>query len=108
MQSDQAPPSDAPFNEPWEAQVFALVCALQDSGRLPPAEWSALLGEKIRLAAARGDPDLGDTYYLHCLAALEQWLLRANLAGAEEINERIADWRAAHLRTPHGEAVELR
>lgn len=95
------------FRAPWEAQVFALVCALQETGKLPPAEWSATLGEEIRLAKERGDPDLGDTYYVHCLAALEKWLLEANLAAHDEISQRIADWREAYLRTPHGQPVEL-
>lgn len=76
-----------PFRAPWEAQVFALVCALQDSGKLTPADWSARLGNEIRLARERGDPDLGDTYYVHCLSALEKWLLQADLAGREEIGE---------------------
>ncbi len=97
-----------PFRAPWEAQVFSLVCALQEAGTLPQAEWSAALGEEIRRAQEQGDPDLGDTYYAHCLAALETWLLAANLAAGEEIRQRIADWRAAYLRTPHGQPVELR
>ena len=96
-----------PFRAPWEAQVFALICALQDAGKLPPAEWSAMLGGEIRLAREKGDPDLGDTYYAFCLAALEKWLQQANLAGREEIRARIADWREAYLRTPHGQPVRL-
>ncbi len=96
------------FRAPWEAQVFALVCALQEAGNLPPAEWSATLGEEIRLAKERGEPDLGDTYYVYCLAALEKWLLEENLAAHNEISQRIADWRAAYLKTPHGQPVELR
>ena len=96
------------FRMPWEAQIFALVCALQEAGKLPPAEWSAALGEEIQLAQERGDPDLGDSYYLHCLAALEKWLLRENLAARDELGQRMADWREAYLLTPHGHPVELR
>ena len=95
------------FRAPWEAQVFALVCALQDGGKLSPAEWSALLGEEIRLVKERGEPDLGDTYYVHCLAALEKWLSEANFAAHDEIGQRVADWRAAYLKTPHGQPVRL-
>ncbi len=96
------------FRAPWEAQIFALICALREAGKLPPAEWSAALGEEIQLAQKRGDPDLGDTYHAHCLAALEKWLLRADLATRDELAQRIADWREAYLRTPHGHPVELR
>ncbi len=95
------------FRAPWEVQVFALVCALQDAGKLPPAEWSAMLGEEIRLVKERRDPDLGDTYYAHCLAALEKWLSEASFAARDEIGQRVADWRAAYLRTPHGQPVRL-
>ena len=104
MQNKEAPP----FSAPWEAQVFAIICALQDSRALPAADWSAMLGEEIRLAAEQGDPDLGDTYYVHCLAALEKWLLQADLAAAQEIQDRITDWREAYLNTPHGQPVTLR
>ena len=96
-----------PFRAPWEAQVFALICALQDAGQLSPADWSARFGEEIRLAQERGDPDLGDTYYVYCLAALEKWLLQAHLAVREEIGARIADWREAYLKTAHGQPVRL-
>ncbi len=96
------------FRAPWESQVFALICALQDAGKLPPAEWSATLGQEIRLAKERGDPDLGDTYYLYCLTALEKWLLRSKFACRDEISARIADWRTAYQTTPHGQPVELR
>ena len=101
-------PEGPAFRAPWEAQVFALVCALQDAGKLSPEEWSAALGKEIRLAKELGDPDLGDTYYLHCLAALEKWLSEKSFAAHDEIGQRIADWREAYLRTPHGQPVELR
>ena len=93
---------EPPFRAPWEAQVFALVCALQDSGELRPGEWSARLGEEIRLAGLRGDPDLGDTYYAHCLAALEKWLIESNRANHGEVSEYLAGWRDAYRKTPHG------
>lgn len=96
------------FRVPWEAQVFSLICALQEAGTLPSAEWSAILGEEIRGAPERGDPDLGDTYYLHCLSALEKWLMSSNLTQSEEIAARVAEWRNAYLSTPHGQPVELR
>lgn len=37
-------------------------------------EWSEALGEQITSARLRGDPDLGDTYYRHWVAALEALL----------------------------------
>ena len=65
---------DPVFSEPWEAQAFALVVALQDRGIFTAAEWADALGAEIRRAQAAGDPDTGDTYYGHWLAALERLL----------------------------------
>ena len=60
------------FREPWEAQAFALTLALEERGLFTWGEWAAALGEEIRRAQAAGDPDTGETYYRHWLAALER------------------------------------
>ena len=60
------------FREPWEAQAFAMTLALQQRGLFTAAEWSAALGEEIKRAQAAGDPDTGETYYRHWMAALER------------------------------------
>ena len=54
------------FSEPWQAQAFALAVHLVESGYFDRTEWAAALGEEIKAAQARGDPDLGGTYYHHC------------------------------------------
>ena len=67
------PPSDrqAPPQEPWHAQALANAYGLQEAGVITAAEWSDALGAAIKRAQAAGDPDKGDTYYLHVLDALE-------------------------------------
>ena len=65
-QDDQGPV----FNEPWEAQAFALVIALHEQELFSWQEWAGVLNEQIALAQAGGDPDLGNTYYQHWLVAL--------------------------------------
>lgn len=60
------------FNEPWEAQAFAIALALHRRGVFTWDEWAATLGSEIKAAQARGDPDIGDTYYRHWLAAIER------------------------------------
>jgi nitrile hydratase accessory protein len=62
------------FNEPWEARAFAITLTLQQRGLFTWPEWSAALAREITLAQQRGDQDLGDTYYLHWLRALETLL----------------------------------
>ncbi|MFQ5659908.1 MAG: nitrile hydratase accessory protein [Gammaproteobacteria bacterium] len=59
------------FKAPWQAQAFALVVRLHEQGTFTWQEWTEQLGKTIAKAHAEGDPDLGDTYYHHWLAALE-------------------------------------
>src|SRR5690242_12582934 len=70
------------FHEPWEAQAFALAVALNERGVFTWSEWAATLGEEIKRAQAAGDPDLGNTYYRHWLAALERILAQKDIASA--------------------------
>src|SRR5207249_2308984 len=65
---DQAGPV---FREPWEAQAFAMTLALYRRGLFTWPEWAAALAAEIRRAQQAGDPDTGETYYQHWLAALE-------------------------------------
>ncbi|MEX0964045.1 MAG: nitrile hydratase accessory protein [Pseudohongiellaceae bacterium] len=95
------------FNEPWEAQAFALVIALHEQGLFSWAEWAAVLSEKIAAAQAAGDPDLGDSYYQHWLAALESISRQKNLSTIDELEERKSQWHAAYMNTPHGKPIEL-
>lgn len=99
---------DAPvFNAPWEAEAFALAVKLSESGHFTWKEWAAALAEEIRMAGAHGDPDLGDTYYHHWLAALEKLVARKGLASGDELRARKEAWREAAERAPHGEPIEL-
>ena len=69
---------------------------------------SATLAEEIKRAQAAGDPDTGETYYHHWLAALER-LVASSGAVSEDEQERTREaWRHAAERTPHGQPIELR
>ena len=70
----------AVFTEPWEAQAFALAVHLVESGYFDRSEWATALGEEIKAAQARGDPDRGGTYYRHWLKALERLCTAKGLA----------------------------
>ena len=96
------------FREPWEAQAFALAVALNARGVFTWTEWAATLGEEIKRAQAAGDPDLGNTYYRHWLAALERLVAQKGLT-SETMLARYRDaWDRAADRTPHGSPIELR
>ena len=49
-----------------------MALALHERGLFTWQEWAAALAEEIKRAQAAGDPDPGDTYYRHWLAALER------------------------------------
>lgn len=100
--------ADGPlFAEPWQAQAFALAVRLQEQGHFTWSEWCAAMNEQILAAQAAGDPDLGDTYYRHWLAALEALTVRKGLTSAAELDARKEAWDRAHRATPHGEPVLL-
>ncbi|HLM19056.1 MAG TPA: nitrile hydratase accessory protein [Acidimicrobiia bacterium] len=94
------------FAVPWQADAFAMVVALTDAGVFTGAEWSDALGAAIRSARAAGDPDLGDTYYHHWVAALERLCVTRTEIVRAAIDECQNDWRRAYENTPHGQAVE--
>jgi nitrile hydratase accessory protein len=96
-----------PFEEPWQAQALAIAQSLQDSGVITAAQWSQALGAAIARAQAAGDPDRGDTYYLHVLDALEHLLAENDLVSRDALQARKSEWEAAYRRTPHGQPVEL-
>jgi nitrile hydratase accessory protein len=96
------------FSEPWEAQAFAMALALHERGLFTWTEWAEELGREIARARAAGEPDLGDTYYLHWLAALERMVAAKGASSGEELNRYRRAWSRAADRTPHGEPIELR
>ncbi len=95
------------FKEPWEAQAFALTLKLYEAGHFTWAEWAEALGAEIDAARASGDPDLGDTYYRHWLAALERLATEKGLVHGNDLGARKAAWKRAFLNTPHGRPVAL-
>ncbi len=62
------------FEAPWQARLHALVDQLIARGVFTRAEQAEALGAAIRRAQAAGDPDRGDTYWQHYLAAVEALL----------------------------------
>jgi nitrile hydratase accessory protein len=95
------------FREPWEAQAFALAVSLSEVGCFSWPEWAATLSEEIKAAQARGDADLGNTYYQHWLNALERLCSQKGLVAPAAREQRKEEWRRAYLNTPHGQPIEL-
>src|SRR6188508_2029068 len=90
------------FREPWEAQAFAMALHLYDRGLFVWPEWAAILGDEIKKAQAAGDPDTGETYYRHWLAALERIVAEKGVTDAPTLRKYFDAWDHAADRTPHG------
>jgi nitrile hydratase accessory protein len=95
------------FGEPWEAQAFAITVALHRRGLFTWTEWSTALAAEIKRAQVSGDPDTGETYYRHWLAALERLVGDKRLSDQAELARYRDAWKRAADRTPHGTPIEL-
>jgi nitrile hydratase accessory protein len=96
------------FREPWEAHAFAMAVRLHERGLFTWPQWASALAAEITRAQDDGDPDVGDTYYHHWLAALERLAADSGAASATEQQLAREAWRRAADRTPHGQPIELR
>jgi nitrile hydratase accessory protein len=99
--------NDPTFREPWEAQAFAMTMALYERGAFTWPEWAAVLATEIERAQAAGDPDTGETYYRHWLAALERIVAEKGLTDAAALTRYHDAWDHAADRTPHGSPIVL-
>jgi nitrile hydratase accessory protein len=100
---------DAPvFAEPWQAHAFAMAVKLHERGLFTWREWADTLAAQIAAAQTAGDPDHGDTYYVHWLGALEVLVARKGAASMDELQRSAQAWDHAAERTPHGQPIELR
>ena len=95
------------FREPWEAQAFAMAVALHERGLFDWGEWTAVLGAEIKRAQATGDPDTGETYYWHWLAALERIVAEKGITDPATLARYRDAWDHAADRTPHGTPIVL-
>jgi nitrile hydratase accessory protein len=95
------------FREPWEAEAFAMAVALHERGLFAWSEWTAALADEINRAQAEGDPDTGETYYRHWLAALERIVAERGITDAASLARYRDAWDRAADRTPHGTPIVL-
>lgn len=101
--------ADGPvFRAPWEAHAFAMTLALHERGLFTWPEWAAALAAEIRRAQGAGDPDTGETYYSHWLAALETIIAQKDVTTPDTLARYRDAWDHACDRTPHGQPIELR
>lgn len=95
------------FNEPWEAQAFAMALTLYEKGCFSWSEWAAYLGAEITQAKENGEVDDGQRYYYYWLAALEKIVADKNLLSPADLLERKQQWQTAVAHTHHGHPIQL-
>jgi len=88
------------FDEPWQAQAFAMTVALNERGVFEWPTWADMLGKKIADA-----PET--SYWSHWMSALEEMLAKQKIADSQTIENRTQQWHEAAARTPHGEPISL-
>ena len=91
---------DPVFNEPWEAQAFAMAVKLHERGAFTWNEWAEMLGAEIKSSDA--------AYYEHWLSALEKIVEAKGLMSHKERINRVDEWDRAAKATPHGQPIELK
>ena len=99
--------SEPVFNAPWEAEVFALCLSLYEQELFTWPEWAQSLSSTIKQAQALGDPDLGDTYYLHWLKTLERVVVEKQVGSSEQLEQLYRSWASAASTTRHGDPIVL-
>ncbi len=100
-------PAPSRFDEPWQAQLFALTVALNEAGHFRWADWTAAFGATLKRRGAGRAQDGGADYYDAWLETLERLLDARGHAPAAEAARTKAAWEAAYLATPHGQPVRL-
>ncbi|MEX3014708.1 nitrile hydratase accessory protein [Gymnodinialimonas hymeniacidonis] len=91
---------EQPFEEPWQAQAFALTVHLHDQGHFNWNEWADALSAQIHSGAER-------TYYNYWLCALEALIAAKGITTPQNLASTAEAWKHAAARTPHGQPITL-
>lgn len=97
------------FSEPWQAQIFSLVVALQEKGIITLAEWGEVLSQELSNECDSDTSKLAvnEAYYSAWTRALERLVLSKGIAGPLQLTQLRSAWRLAAEKTPHGKPIEL-
>ena len=95
------------FDEPWQAQAFALTVQLNEKGLFTWSEWADIFGAEIASATKDGRGCGNENYYLCWLAALEKIVGEKDILSADQLTTRKEEWRHANEHTDYGEPIEL-
>lgn len=91
---------EAPFTQPWQAQLFAFTVALNDAEVFTWKEWTAVFGPKVQHVAA-------DSYWDIWADALIELLETLHILSRQELADLTWRWQASARATPHGQPIHL-
>jgi len=91
------------FDEPWQAQSYAMTQVLIENGLMTPKSWASAFGAAIRARLASGAEDTTETYF----AAIGDALMNELGLERSEVDQTMNNWRTAYETTPHGKPVVL-
>jgi len=95
------------FAEPWQAEAFALVLHLHETGAFTWSEWAECFGAELSAHRADCGPNDAAAYYERWLSALQKLLARKSLVAPQEVEAVKQAWAEAYAHTPHGQPVRL-
>ena len=78
------------FEEPWQAQAFALTVKLHEARQFSWSEWAEIFGGEIASDTSAGNGIGNTAYYLCWLSALEKIVAQKELLTPEQLMRRMA------------------
>ena len=91
---------EAPFDEPWQAQLFALTVAMNEAGHFTWSEWAETFGPMVQSKSA--------AEYWHVWSdALIKLLEHKHFAESGYVQVITQQWQSAARNTPHGQPILL-
>ena len=98
---------DISFEEPWQAQVFAITVFLNESGYFFWEDWVQAFSKTLKMREVYSDLDKSDDYFIAWLETLEKFLIKFNLCDSIDLEKCRKAWEKAYLETPHGQTVSI-
>ena len=102
LNPSEPPTPEYPFDQPWQAQAFALTVALHQAGLFTWPDWAQTLGAELKNAA-----EDGSDYWDHWLAALEKLAAARTDTAQSDLVALAERWQRAARATPHGTPITL-
>ncbi|MFD1383546.1 nitrile hydratase accessory protein [Rhodanobacter aciditrophus] len=99
--------ADVTFEEPWQAQSFAVTVLLSKSGLFAWTEWVEMFAKHIADRPQHCDETPQQAYYRQWLSALESLLDSKGITSEQTRALYKEDWRRSYIVTEHGQPIKF-